>query len=1382
MIARIIEFCVRNRTMVILAWVGVALWGVYAVLHTPVDAIPDLSENQVIVFADWMGRSPQDIEEQITYPLSVQLQGLAGVKAVRSSSEFNFSMINVIFDEKTDFYFARTRVLERLATAQASMPAGVTPYLAPDATALGQIFWYTIEGKGLSLDELRAIQDWTVRYQLNSISGVAEVAGVGGFVREYQVDVDPARLRVYDLPLGALYTAIANSNMSVGGKVMATANGEYLLRGVGWLKGVQDLENVEVASRQGVSVRLKDVATVQLGPEFRRSALEKNGREAVGGVVMMRYGENPLAVTAAIKEKIRQIQSGLPAGVQIVPFYDRTRLIENAIHTVTGTLKEEIIIASLAILLILMHFRSAFVVCITLPLAVLVSFLFMYYLGIPSNIMSLSGIAISIGILVDAAVVMVENATHELHDHFGNQKVHGNTTEIVVKASRLVGRPIFFSVLIMLISFMPIFAFAGQEGKLSHPLAFTKSFAMIGVAVLAVTLVPALIPIFIRGRLRGEMDNWIVRSFIDIYKPLLSWMVDHPGFVWWIQAIILVIGAAFIDSHLVSALAVGVGAVFVLLGTRRGRWTLRGAAVLSLLLVALVADTRFRKLGSEFMPTLDEGSILDMPTTSPRVTMAQAVDDISVRDRILRTFPEAESVVGKVGRADTSTDPSPIDMIETIIMLRPKHLWPKRMLHFDDAEAQAKAILQQMKQRGWITPPANADESTLLNETTMRAVTEFDRQMRQYARQEQDEFEPQVHRQLVELALNEIIAQVKSLPAYEGRPALLHDISADDRKQLIALALQKDTPWPLAPRQEQVDDLLQMFRREMVDRKWAADREDLLIANPPKWQVALDWVKRSLGGQSPDFSQRVWAKLADRYDQSWQERIHQLDWELFDRAIPQINSLLTDELLRTARHEGYVVQVPDDQSIQNFRKQLDKPLADKLFLWHKSKPDLLREMDSDLQMPGWGNAWTQPIINRVNMLSTGVRTQIGVKIYGPTGKSLEDSVADMQQISNQIAARLRQVPGAVDVVADQATGKSYLEITIDREKAARYGVNMSDVAMAVEAAMGGRQITQTIEGRQRFPVRLRYARAYWQDLQAIGNVLVEARTSPANLLLAAQDDKSKAGKSAMVQIPLSMVADIRIVQGPAMIKSENGRLRNYVTLNVRDRDIVGFVEEARQTIRPIEAELAGTGMSIEWSGEFEHQVRARQTMAVIFPMVIGVILFLLYVTFHEMMDTLLVLLAVVGALCGSVMFQALFGFNFSVIVSIGYVAAFGMATQTGVIMLVYLRDAIDRHGGLDKIQSLAELRQAVIEGAVHRLRPKLLTEGVAIVGLVPMLWATGTGAEIMRPMAAPVLGGLLISDEVVDLMIPVLFYWIRRRRWLRIRQGTTTPNVAYAII
>ncbi len=1446
MIAKIIEFSVRNRWLVIVSWIGIAIWGLYAVLHTPVDAIPDLSENQVIVFTDWMGRSPQDIEEQITYPLSVQLQGLAGVKAIRSSSEFNFSMINIIFDEKTDFYFARTRVLERLAVASTQLPTGVTPYLAPDATALGQIFWYTVEGEGKSLDELRATQDYIVRYALNSIPGVAEVASVGGFVREYQVDVDPAKLRVYDLPLSTLYSAIASSNMSVGGKVVVANSSEYVVRGVGWLRDIKDLEDVVVTSRGGVPILLKNLASIQLGPEFRRSALEKDGQEVVGGVVMMRYGQNPLEITRLIKEKIRHM-AGLPQGVRIVPFYDRTRLIESAIHTVTGTLKEEIIIASIAILLILIAvrswrsarsigaglaagLRSAFVVCITLPLAALVSFLFMYYLDIPSNIMSLSGIAISIGILVDASVVMVENATHELHQHFGDETVTGDITEIVVKACRLVGRPIFFSVLIMLLSFLPIFAFGGQEGKLSHPLAFTKSFAMIGVAIIAITLVPAMIPLFIRGQLSGEEDNWIVRSFIHIYKPMLSWIIDRPGLVWWIMAVILSLGAGFIGSNLVASVVLALGMIFVLLGVKTLRW--RAIAVVALLAVAFIADTRFRKLGGEFMPSLNEGSIMDMPTTAPRIAMAQAVDDVMVRDRIIRTFPEVEQAVGKVGRAETATDPSPVDMVETVITLQPRDWWPKRMIRFDDALDQALDVANEMQRNGWLKYPNGKwveaywaakdprllqrypDEASavqVFNTAVMASIEQFDRAMRELARRRQLEYEPVVARELVQVTIDQLFMHTGakgSLPVSSA--ALRHG-------ELLAQV----------PRQEEADALLATLKQEIVAAGIVKDRDDLLIDSPEPLRDWLNFFHKAIGGNPPGFAERVFHTIEAKRDAMWIERTKILNWEIADVAPATLDDLLIESFLKASKGAPFAGESqPSAQARGDVRASLDGPFKKSLFLWQKSKDDVLKELDSELQMPGWGNAWTQPIINRVNMLATGVRSQIGVKVYGPSNKPLEQAIDDVQRVSNEIAQVLKNnVQGAVDVVADQAVGKRYLEIYIDREKAARYGVNMTEISEAIETAMGGQKITQTVEGRQRFPVRLRYAREYWQDPEKIGDVLVTARTSPAQLLqtqttssgpvgntqpsgpsrneMGAAASMGAGGKpqaaggamsnaanapapmdatnTSVMQIPLRMVADIRTVEGPSMIKSENGKLRNYVTLNVRDRDIMGFVDEARQAIKPIEAKLAGTGMSIEWSGEFENQVRARQTMAVIFPMVVVLILFLLYMTFHEMLDTLLVSLAVLGALAGSVMFQALFDFNFSVIVSIGYVAAFGMATQTGVIMLVYLREAIDRRGGLKDIGSMDELRAAVIEGAVHRLRPKLLTEGVAIVGLVPMLWATGTGAEIMRPMAAPVLGGLLISDEVIDIMIPVLFYWIRRARWRKLHapgsNGQTTKGV-----
>ena len=713
----------------------------------------------------------------------------------------------------------------------------------------------------------------------------------------------------------------------------------------------------------------------------------------------------------------------------------------------------------------------------------------------------------------------------------------------------------------------------------------------------------------------------------------------------------------------------------------------------------------------------------------------------------------------------------------------------------------------------------------------MEATEKFDRAMRDLSRRRQIEYEPAVAGDLAGTAMSNLLDHIAHLPPIDKQPALLRQPTADERAQILAAVHEHGVLLAEVVRQEEVDKLLSQLRTEFIQRGIAAERDDLLLDAPSPLADAAKFVKKAIGGQTPGFAERLADQLDQRRDQLWTERTKTLNWELFDQAPATMDALLLDGLARASAGTPMGGATPDNAAAKALRDQLDPKFARSLFLWQKTKDDVLKEMDSELQMPGWGNAWTQPIINRVNMLSTGVRSQIGVKVFGPTGKSLDQSIADIQRISETIASKLKAIRGAVDVVPDQAMGKRYLEIHIDRERAARYGVNMSEISEAVETAMGGGKITQTVEGRQRFPVRLRYAREYWQDVEAIGDVLVTARTTPAQLLKLGQssgfdlqssgrkEGSSSAGEgmggsgSAMggtsgtggasagmgggpakssepqtpnpepssLQIPLRMVADIRVVEGPSMIKSENGRLRNYVTLNVRDRDIVGFVEEARQAIKPIEASLAGTGMSIEWSGEFENQVRARQTMAIIFPMVILVILFLLYVTFHEFLDTLLVFLAVIGALCGSLMFQALFGFNFSVIVSIGYVAAFGMATETGVIMLVYLREAIDRHGGLAKIASLQDLRRHVIEGAVHRLRPKLLTEGVAIVGLVPMLWATGTGAEIMRPMAAPVLGGLLISDEVIDIMIPVMFYWIRRARWKKLHPDQACVEVPAAL-
>ncbi len=687
MIEAIIEWSIRNRFLVIVASLALGVAGLRALMTMPVDAIPDLSENQVIVFTDWMGRSPQEIEDQVTYPLSVNLQGLAGVKVVRSSSEFNFSMITIIFNDATDYYFARQRVLEKLSIAATFLPSGVTPYLAPDATSLGQIFWYTVEGDGKDLGELRAIQDWYVRYQLNSVPGVAEVASVGGAPREYQVDLDPNKLRAYGISLGEVYSAVARANSAVGGRVIHQGNAEYLIRSVGWIQSLRDLENTVVTQRDGTPIDVKRLGVVQIGRQFRRSVLEKDGKEAVGGVVLMRYGENPLEVTWRIKQKITALgQSLQDQGVRIVPFYDRTPLIHKALETVSGTVKEELIVCSVAILLVMGHLGNAFVVTITLPMAILFSLLLMRLFGIPSNIMSLAGISISVGILIDQAVVMGENAAHHLTRHFGHRRITGDTTEIVIAACRTVGRPIFFSVLITILSFLPVFALTGREGKLFHPLAYTKTFALIGVAILSITLVPALIPIFLRGRIKSEEENWLVRTMIEIFKPMLSWLMDRTTLVCWLFAVIIGLG--------------------------------------------YLAST---KLGREFMPDLDEGSIMDMPTTVPRASVTQAGDDLRVRDAVLRGFPEVWQVVGKAGRAETATDPAPLDMIETIINLRDRSAWPKRKLKFEDALTQTRDVLTELESKGQLPRLGANERERRINEAAMTVSTRVDETLRALA-------------------------------------------------------------------------------------------------------------------------------------------------------------------------------------------------------------------------------------------------------------------------------------------------------------------------------------------------------------------------------------------------------------------------------------------------------------------------------------------------------------------------------------------------------------------------------------------------------------------------------------------------------------------------
>jgi Cu(I)/Ag(I) efflux system membrane protein CusA/SilA len=1424
MIGRLIEFSIRNRFLVLVATAGLVVLAVYAVLNTPVDAIPDLSENQVIVFTDWMGRSPREIEDQVTYPLSLKLQGLAGVRTVRSTSEFNYSMITIIFEDGVNYYFARERVLEKLALAATFLPSGVVPYLAPDATALGQIFWYTLEGGDLDPGRMWALQKFYVGPELNSVPGVAEVGTAGGLPKEYQIDIDPNALRAYGVTLGELYDAVAKSNAAVGGRTVQKNNADYLVRAVGWIKSARDIEDTVINQRGGTPVYVKNVATVQVGVGYRRNVFEKDGNEIVGGVVIMRHGENPLAVTERIKQKIQDLQPGLPPGVRIVPAYDRTRLIHGAIHAVTEVMWHEMVIASLAILLILMHVRSVLVICVTLPLSVLFSFLQMWLLrklgiiDVQANIMSLAGVTISIGILVDQAIVMVENATHHLKEQFGDQKVTGDTTETVIKACRTVGRPIFFSVLIILISFIPVFAMSGREGKLFHPMAFTKSLAMVAVALISVTLVPALIPTFIRGRLKGEEDNWIVRSFVNIYKPLLTWALPRRNLVMWSFAVLLILAVGMFPLQAV----LGLGAshyyweitFFVVLGVvtfltvmllRGLLWQVLG--FVSLVLLGLVAY-HFPKIGVEFMPALNEGTLMDMPVTVPRLGLAQAVDDLKARDALLRGFPEVESVIGKAGRADTPTDPAPLEMVETFVNYRPREVWPKRSLRFEDATRQAAAVLAGLEGRGYVSAAPANERAGLVNDVAMNALSQLDDTLRSLALERFHQFERDLGPELTRNVLEETVRR------FDAAGILYWPEGADEKGQLDTLVkdLAPDYGRWLSknPTLEDVTRLCQETARHLAalgalkepdpaNGLKAIDPADALALREPLLRQAVDAVAESLGAPRKTLAGEVLrATQAERLAR-WQKYVHkQVNWELFDRGVETFTWAALEEAAKEARKRDLLAGAPqgaktlrfveqaalanhgkkyDPQALAPFvalRKELEKSFAGWVFFWPRQggpKGDLLKELDTVVQVPGWSNIWTQPIANRIDMLSTGVKTPVGVRVFGP-------DLATINKVCKEVEQALKPVRGAQNVVAEPIMGKGYLEILIDRPKAARYGISVADIQDTIEVALGGKVITQTVEGRDRFPVRIRYARDFRQDEEQVKRLLVGRGGAG---MPAAEEGPHQVAPwhltSSPLQVPLAEVAEVRLVEGPSMVKSENGRLCSYVTMTVGgERDLVGLVEEAQRVVA--EQVVLPPGVHIEWSGEFEHQVRAARTLRVIFPAVILLIFVILYLTYRDLMDAALMMMAVPEAIAGGVFFQFLFPkflhgwsappMDFTVAVWVGYIAAFGMATETGIIMLVYLREAIDKRGGLENIRSLEELRQAVIEGAVHRLRPKLLTEGVAIVALAPMLFSTGVGSEIISAMALPVLGGLLIADEVVDIFLPVRFYWVRRARWLKL--------------
>lgn len=1070
MINRLIAWSLHNRFLVACAILAIIGFGIRAVYTTPVDAIPDLSENQVIVFADWTGRSPQEVEDQVTYPLSVNLQGLAGVKTVRANSMFGFSLITVIFEDRIDNYFARQRVLERLNYLSGVVPEGVEPKLGPDATGLGWVYQYYLDvdpakapNGGYDLGELRSIQDWFVRYQLNAVQGVAEVGSVGGFVRQYQIEVDSQKMRAVGVTLNAVMEAVGRSNLNVGGKTIEENGMEFVVRGLGLVKNAGDLEKIVLMEKNGTPIYLKDVARIELGGDFRRGVLDVDGREVVGGTVVMRTGENAHDVIKRVKERIAQISPSLPPGVTIKAFYDRSELIDRTIETLKHALTEEIILVTLAHIIFLFHFRSILIVTFPLPVSILISFILMKEFGITSNIMSLSGIAIAIGVLVDAAIVLTENVIRhcETAEHAkGGRLSRQETFDAVLAASTQVGRPIFFAMAIIILAFVPVFALTGQEGKLFHPLAFAKTFAMIGSTFLAVTIVPVLCTWLVRGPFHSEEDNIIMRLLLRIYDPVLDFALRHRAFVMSCAALLLA------------------AAIIVAFGLPRPVVDKLGSVPP---LQRLVTG-----IGIEFMPTLNEGSILFMPTFVPATSLSEVKRAMAWQDKVIAETPEVLSAAGKLGRADTATDPAPTEMIETTIMLKPESEWRPGM-------TKAKLV-------------------------------------------------------------NELMEKMRMVPG----------------------------------------------------------------------------------------------------------------------AVP-----------------GFL----------------------------------------------------QPIENRVLMISTGIRAQVGVKILGDDLDALQKMAFDVERV-------VREVPGATGVAPSRVQGKPFIEIDVDREAMARFGLQAQDVLDTVEAGLGGKNVSSTIEGRARYPIQVRLQREEREDLTRIRDVLVSSPTGKV--------------------IPLGQVAQIHRVDGPSEIASENGRLRVFVQTNVLDRDLGSFVQDVKARIDKEIVPTLPKGMTIEYSGEFENQIRAAKTLRIIVPTVLFIIFLLLYIVYHNAKEAAHVILAVPFALSGGVFLQYLMGFNFSVAVWVGYIALFGTAIQTGVVMVVYLEEALERvkrERGADF--GYSDLISAVKEGARLRLRPKVMTVATIVASLLPIMWSTRTGTEIMKPLATPVIGGMVSSLIHILIVTPVIFVWLRSREMKR---------------
>ena len=1056
-IERIIEASAKNKFLVFIFTIFAVAGGIYGLIHTPLDAIPDLSDVQVIVYTDWEGRSPDLVEDQITYPISSRFIAAPKVKFVRGESMFGKSFIYVIFQDGTDIYWARSRVIEYLNSVRGSLPDGVNPVIGPDATGVGWVYEYALvddTGKH-DLAELRSIQDWNLRYALSSVKGVSEIAPVGGFVKQYQVDLDPNALVAYNIPLSEVVNAIKMSNADVGGRVFEVATTEYFIRGRGYIKSVADIENIVLKVNNGTPVYVKNIATVHLGGDIRRGVAELDGKgEVVGGIVVMRYGENALNVIDGVKKKIEEIKSSLPEGVRIVPTYDRSDLIKRAISTLREKLIEESIVVALVCIVFLWHVRSSLVAIITLPIAIILSFIPMWWMNLTSNIMSLGGIAIAIGAMVDSAIIMIENAhkaLEQFREEHGREPNNAERARVIITAAKSVGRSLFFALLVITVSFIPVFSLTAQEGRLFKPLAFTKTFSMFFASFLGVTLVPVLMTLLIRGKIAPEIKNPVNRVLIGTYQPFVNFVLRYRVFT-----------------------------------------------LICALVILLLTIFPFKRLGSEFMPPLNEGTLLYMPTAVPGMSIAEATKILQIQDRQLKKIPEAMTVFGKAGQAETPTDPAPLSMFETIVALKP----------------------------------------------------------------------------------------------------------------------------------------------------------------PNEWRKGMTWDK------------------------------------------------------------------------------------------------LLAEVNANIKTPGMANIFWMPIQTRTEMLTTGFRTVLGVKVFGP-------DLGEIQKLAVQIEKELSGLPNTRSAFAERTVGGYFLDFVVNREAAARYGLRVGDVNDIIESAIGGKNITTTVEGRERYPINTRYARDFREDIDALKRVLVPTPTG--------------------AQVPISLLADISYKTGPPSVRSENGKLVGFVFVDITSSDIDGYVRKASQEIG--QSIQYPPGYYIEWAGQFQYLQAAKERLKIVIPFTLLIIFVLIYINTRSVVKTAIVLLAVPFSLVGAFWLLYLLGYNMSVAVWVGLIALAGLDAETGVVMLLYLDHAWEKFKGEGRMNTMRDLHDAVIEGAVGRVRPKIMTVCAILFGLLPIMWSpvTQAGADVMKRIATPMIGGV-VTSAILELLIYPVIYVIWKRRGLQDPHEEETARVPPALL